>query len=77
MMMQGIWLIILDELWWLYGVHLHGLAKGAATLHSQRLSRRTEGDHTEPTEGSSHLPSRFSMKPGPGLSTGDYMPTTQ
>lgn len=64
MMMQGIWLIILDELWWLYGVHLHGLAKGAATLHSQRPSRRTEGDQTGPTEGSSHLPSRVVNEAG-------------
>lgn len=50
-MMQGIWLIILDELWWLYGVRMHGLATGAATPPPQRLSRRTEGDQIEPTEG--------------------------
>lgn len=50
-MMQGIWLIILDELWWLYGGRMHSLATGAAILLSQRLSRRTEGDQNEPTEG--------------------------
>lgn len=48
--MQGIWLIILDELWWLYGVRMHGLATGPAILVSHRLSRRTEGDQIEPTE---------------------------
>lgn len=49
----------LDELCWLYGVRMHGLATGAATLLSQRLSRRTEGEQIDPTEGSSYLPSRW------------------
>lgn len=53
LMMQGIWLIILDELWWLYGarVHGHGHGHSHSSLPTYVLPAGPRVTKTDPTEG--------------------------
>lgn len=86
-MMQGIWLIILDELWWLYGacVHWHGHGHSHPSLPTSVLPAGPRVTKTDPTEG---RPQSMMASPRPSSSSlhgeGEqkminnvvYMPTT-